>query len=91
MLRASLESDDGDTGYQRPRRRREWIEEALAPLRDELDPPIYQRVSAALTLFFGIDPIIVMQTMAELPEQDAVDALAWGATALVTTAMREQR
>jgi hypothetical protein len=89
MLRASLESDATDTGYQRPRRRRDWIEDALAPPRDDLDPNTYRRIAAALTLFFGIDPIIVMQTMAELPAEDTVDTLVWGAIALVDAAMNE--
>ena len=89
MLRASLESDDTGFGCQRPRRRRGWIEEALEPLRNELHPHTYRRISAALTRYFGIEPIIVVQSMADLPREVAIDASTWSATALVTAAMNE--
>src|SRR5207248_2871319 len=91
ILRASLAPENNEPGQQRPMRRRRWIEEALAPLRDELDSHTYQRVSTALTLYFGIDPIAVMQSMPDLTRQNAIDALTWSATALVTAAINEPR
>lgn len=84
ILRLSL---DPGTGVRRPGHRLGWIEQALAPLRDDLDPVAYERLTAALALFLGIDPVVVMQDIARLPRERALDALEWGARTLVESAL----
>src|SRR5207248_2925045 len=79
MLRAAL---DSERGYRRPGHRRDWIDEALEPIRADLDECTYRRLTANLSLYFGIDPIVVLETITELGRDQAIDALVWGATAL---------
>ncbi|HLK48324.1 MAG TPA: TetR/AcrR family transcriptional regulator [Bryobacteraceae bacterium] len=80
ILRLSL---DAATGVRRPGHRREWIQEALAPARHEIDPKTYDKLSKALTLLLGIDPVVVMKDIAGASREQALDALEWSARALV--------
>jgi AcrR family transcriptional regulator len=79
MLRAAL---DSERDYRRPGHRRDWIDEALEPIRDQLDPHSYRRLTANLSLYFGIDPIVVLNTITDLGKDEGIDALVWGATTL---------
>lgn len=88
LLRLSL---DPASGVQRPGHRRQWIAEALAPLRRQLDPQTYNKLSKALTLMLGIDPIVVMTDIAGASREQALDALEWSARALVEAALRTHR
>lgn len=88
MQRASLDSDAAGDGYARTGHRRDWIEEMLAPVREDLDELTYRRLSANLSLYFGIDAIVVMHNVNGLTREDAIDALVWGATALVAVTER---
>jgi AcrR family transcriptional regulator len=60
LLRLSL---DPSTGVRRPGHRIEWIADALGPVRNKIDPETYSKLSKALTLMLGIDPIVVMKDM----------------------------
>lgn len=86
MLRAAL---DSESGYRRPGHRRDWIDEALEPIRDQLDPQRYRRLSANLSLYFGIDPIVVLQTITDLGKEEGIEALVWGATTLTRAQVEE--
>ena len=85
LLRLSL---DPATGVRRPGYRIGWIAEALASVEAEIDPETYKKLSEALTLFFGIDPIVVMTDIAGISREEALDALEWGARTLVEGALR---
>lgn len=84
LLRLSL---DPDTGVRRPGHRREWIADALAPVRRQIDPHTYKKLTLALTLLFGIDPVVVMKDIAQSPREQALEALEWTAHALVERAI----
>lgn len=89
LVRASAELPEADLDTERMRHRQYWIDEALAPVRDRLDESGYARLFGALTLFVGPEPISVMQTVSRLPRREAVDTLAWGASALVRAQLAE--
>ena len=84
-LRLSL---DPQSGYQRPGRRGRWIDDILAAAGDRLDPPARARLSAALHLVLGVDPIIVLTDIAGLDRAEALDVLEWVAATLVEAAIR---
>jgi AcrR family transcriptional regulator len=87
-LRTSLRlSLDPHSGYQRPGRRGRWVDEILASAGDGLDPAARARLSAALHLVLGVDPIIVLTDVAGLNRDQALDVLEWAAAALVRAAI----
>src|SRR5262245_5378276 len=55
MLRLSLEADPADELPRRPAYRRQWLADALDPLRDAMDPRSFDRLVAALSLCVGIE------------------------------------
>ena len=85
-LRLSL---DPQSGYQRPGRRGRWIDDILAAAGDRLDPPARARLSAALHLVLGIDPIIALTDIAGLDRAEALDLLEWVAATLVEAAIEQ--
>lgn len=85
ILRLSL---DPSTGVRRPGHRIEWIAEGLAPIRNKIDTATFRRLSQALTLFLGIDPVVVMKDIAGASREQALDALEWSARTLVEAACR---
>ena len=85
-LRLSL---DPQSGYQRPGRRGRWIDDILAAAGDRLDPPARARLSAALHLVLGIDPIIALTDIAGLDRAEALDVLEWVAATLVEAAINQ--
>jgi AcrR family transcriptional regulator len=84
LLRISL---DPDSGVTRPGHRVGWIAEALAPVRDQIDPGTYDKLAASLTLLMGIDPVVVMTDIAAVSREQALDSLEWSARALVEAAL----
>jgi hypothetical protein len=88
ILRLSL---DPSTGVQRPGHRIEWIAGALAPVRNKLDAGTYNKLSKALTLMLGIDPIVVMKDIAGASREQALEALEWSARTLVEAALATRR
>jgi AcrR family transcriptional regulator len=88
LLRLSL---DPAAGVRRPGHRVGWIADALAPVRDELDPATYARLANALTLLLGIDPVVVMTDIAGVGREEGLDALEWTARSLVEAALRERQ
>jgi AcrR family transcriptional regulator len=88
ILRTSL---DPAQHVERPARRRRYIAELLAPNRSEFSPEVYARLTAGLTLLFGIDPIVSLRDNADLPPERISDALGWVAYHLVDAALTEPR
>ena len=84
LLRLSL---DPGAGVRRPGHRREWIAGVLGPVRGRMDGDTYNRVSRALTLLLGIDPVVVMTDIAGASREQALDALEWSARTLVEAAL----
>jgi AcrR family transcriptional regulator len=80
LLRLSL---DPQTGVRRPGHRVKWIAEVLEPLRGEVDEATLGRLSAALTLVFGIDPVVSLTEFAGLGPAQVVEVIEWVARTLV--------
>jgi AcrR family transcriptional regulator len=76
-----------DDPVVREGRRRRWIEQSLAPVRPTLDPVVWDRVVAALTLVAGAEPMIVLRDVARLDFDEAQAVAAWAAQVLVTAAL----
>ena len=86
VLRASLDPSNPTT---RPARRRSYIESLLEPVASELSPDTYERLTGALTLLFGIDPIVALADNSDIPRERIPDVLAWTARGLVESALAE--
>jgi len=86
VLRASLDPSNPTT---RPARRRAYIESLLEPVAIELSPDTYERLTGALTLLFGIDPIVALADNSDIPRERIPDVLAWTARQLVDAALAE--
>jgi AcrR family transcriptional regulator len=84
LLRASLDPTGTTT---RPARRRGYIAALLEPL--ELPPATHERLAAALTLLFGIDPIVALTDNSDIERERIPDVLGWTARRLVEAALAE--
>jgi hypothetical protein len=80
MLRLSL---DPETGVRRPGHRIRWIAEALQPLQGKVDAIALERLSSALTMVLGIDPVIPLTDFAKLTPEQGIDVIEWAARTLV--------
>jgi len=88
ILRASL---DPESDTRRPARRRAYIERLLEPIAGELPPETHERLTGALTLLFGIDPIVAIADNSDIPRERIPDVLAWTARNLIEAALEEAR
>ncbi len=79
-LRLSL---DPKSGVRRPGHRTRWIAEALEPLQGKIDGGALDRLSNALTMLLGIDPIVPLRDFAKVPPAEAIDVIEWAARTLV--------
>jgi AcrR family transcriptional regulator len=66
-------------------RRLEWIEEALAPLRDSLAPESFARLVSALAMVVGIEPYLVLRDVCGLERDAALETMRWAGRVLITT------
>jgi AcrR family transcriptional regulator len=73
----------------RPSRRLEYVDQALAPLRDELSPAQFERLLHATAVVVGIEARIVLEDICGLDEQMMLDTERWAAQALLAAALRE--
>src|SRR6267378_5139430 len=80
MLRLSL---DPETGVRRPGHRIRWIAEALQPLEGKVDAIALERLSSALTMVLGIDPVIPLTDFAKLTPEQGIEVIEWAARTLV--------
>jgi AcrR family transcriptional regulator len=72
-------------------RRVEWIERALAPLRERLTARRFERLVSALSMVVGWEALIVERDVRGLSVDEAEDVSAWAARALVRAALPEAR
>jgi len=86
ILRASLDPA-GKT--KRPARRRGYIAELLHSVEDQMPEETRKRLTGALTLLFGIDPIVAIADNSDIDRREIPDVLAWAAESLVRAALAE--
>jgi hypothetical protein len=81
----SLQHED----IQRPARRRAYIAQLLADVEGRLPPDAYERLTGALTLLFGIDPIVSIRDNSDIPPARIPEILGWAAQELVRATLDE--
>jgi AcrR family transcriptional regulator len=92
LIRLTVEPDTGDAPEVAPRRgyrRVEWIETAIAPLRDRLDQHQFERLVSALAMVVGWEPLIVQRDICGLTPAQGEELSVWAARALVNAALAE--
>ena len=89
MLRVSLAPDGEGNEYLRPSTRLELIAHELQPMRHLLSTAEYRKLSTALTVLVGIEPVIALKDIAGLSREDVVETLVWTATRLTESALRK--
>ena len=80
---------DGDVSPRRGYRRVEWIEKALAPLREQIDPDRFQRLVFALAMVVGWEALIVQRDICGLNAEQGQDLSAWAARALLQATLSD--
>lgn len=82
----------GTLGEEPPFRRGhrvELLQAAIAPLRDRLPEPSFQRLAKALSLVYGLEVLIVLKDLWGLEFEETAAVANWAATALVRAAIAE--
>ena len=72
-------------------RRTRWLDETLAPIRQQLTPAKWRRLRSALALTLGIEAIIVQKDVCHASNAEALATLDWAAQALLKAALQEGR
>jgi hypothetical protein len=93
MMRAGLDrglaAQGGTPEPARGRRRLEWIETALAPVRSRLTPQRYRRLVNALAVSLGVDALIVLRDVCAVSGAEAETVMTWMAHTLLDQALSE--
>jgi len=88
MIRFTIDRGPIEAGVPpRPSRRLEYVDQALSPLRDQLAPAAYERLSHAVAVVIGIEARIVLRDICGLDDATIVDTERWAAHALVRAAL----
>ena len=89
MLRLSLEADAAQRAQLPLRQGRgiKWIEEALAPLRDQMSEADVHRLTLAIRSAAGIEALVWLTDVAGLSRHDARELMRWSARALLQSAI----
>lgn len=88
MLRESLNGEESDL----PRRsgaRKAVLDAAIGSLRRELGDKRYERLTAALSLFLGVEAAVVMRDVVRIPDEDAREIKVWGANVILQAMLLE--
>jgi AcrR family transcriptional regulator len=90
LLRSSLEDEKDAALPRRPANRRQWLNDALQPLRGSLDRTAFDRLVGALSLCIGIEAHVTLRDVCGFNESEAHDIKRWAAAALVEAATRHR-
>ena len=84
MLRESLNNDESDRDL--PRRsgaRKAILDAAIGSLKRELGDRRYERLTAALSLFIGVEAAVVMRDVVKISDEEAREIKVWGANVIL--------
>jgi AcrR family transcriptional regulator len=88
MIRLTVEGQEPATGGpRRGYRRVQWIENALAPAREQLTRKEFDRLVSAVCLLIGWEPIIVLKDVRGLEGREADEVLSFAVHAVVEAAL----
>lgn len=88
---AQSSSDRPTVASIRGERRLQWIDQALAPIADEIDEDSLRRLTSALALCVGAEAFVVLRDLCGLRPEEVDEILRWAARALLTAATDEPR
>jgi AcrR family transcriptional regulator len=71
-------------------RRVEWIETALAPVRERLGEVRFQRLVSALAVIVGVDALLVLRDIRGLDQDEVAAVSRWAARALLRASLEER-
>jgi AcrR family transcriptional regulator len=94
LVRLTVDANAESPPDGQPRRgyrRIEWIEAALSPWRDRLDPPRRHRLVCALAMVIGWEALIVQRDVCGLNAADGEELSVWAARALLNAALQDER
>jgi AcrR family transcriptional regulator len=82
-------SSDEEASPLRPGRRVKMVEDALAPLREQLPTDAYDRLRVGVSAVIGMEAVIVLRDIFDLQPDAVREVLRWAARAMVRTALLE--
>lgn len=91
LLRFTVEAGT-KVGRDLPRRpafRRMWVEGCLAPLKKDLGARRFNRLTGALCLLCGIEPVVVLSDICQMPQDEARELKRWAGQQLLRAAIEE--
>ena len=90
LLRLTVDPGSaGGRGREIPRRgyrRVEWIEMAVAPLREKLGPVKFRRLVSGIAMVVGWEAVVVQRDVCNLTADEGRELSVWAARALVRAA-----
>jgi AcrR family transcriptional regulator len=90
LIRLTVDAPrDDPSSPKRGYRRVGWIERALEPLRDRLDPDEFERLVSALAMVVGWEAEIVLQDLRGLDPDAELAVTLWTARTIVRAALEE--
>lgn len=87
LIRLTVDRPPDAEGPSRGYRRVAWVEEALEPLREQLDAVAWQRLVAAVCLTVGIEAQLVLRDVVGLGRGEVLEVERWAARTLVRAAL----
>jgi AcrR family transcriptional regulator len=96
ILRRGLERPLGESieheeaGSIRAGRRVRWLRNALAPARERMDEPSFERLVAAMCLCVGIESLVVLRDVCGLGAAEAEEVARWASFALLRGSLDER-
>jgi AcrR family transcriptional regulator len=92
LIRLTVEADaPAAGGPRRGYRRVQWIEQALAPAREQLTRKEFDRLVSALCVLIGWEPLIVLKDIRALDDRHIDDVLTFAVRAVVEKALDESK
>jgi AcrR family transcriptional regulator len=92
LVRLTVDARPSEAANGMPRRgyrRIEWIESALAPCRNRLDPAQWRRLVCALAMVVGWEALIAQRDVCGLSAAEGEELSVWAARAIVRAALSE--
>jgi AcrR family transcriptional regulator len=91
MIRFTVDNGQIEPGVPpRPSRRLEYVERAVAPLRERLDPDAFARLVNGLAVVLGIEATLVLRDICGLDDNDVSHIERWAAQALLRATLDNQ-
>jgi AcrR family transcriptional regulator len=91
LLEQAAGASIGQPQLRRQNRRTEFIQTALAPVRDRFDKATYRKLCAALALVFGVESMLVFRDVLQIEEAEAREVENWAIRVLTQAALLQSR